>query len=388
MFSALKALLRKPPTIIGISVALAFQLIFSLVWMTAYDGMNERTDKLTVAIVNEDGEAGKAIGEQLAGKLPFHLENMSAEEAKDGLTKRDVQMVVTIPATFSEQLQTAGGKPELSFTINESNPATIKSIMQSAANSIGSALNQNVTLQGTEAVLQQLKLPEQQAHKVAESLSGRVAIKTELLNPVDGMNNQMVPMMLVLASFVGSMIMAMNVQQGFGMLGAAFSKWQKFGARIILNAATAVVVSLVGSSMVMALGGQAAHGMLELWMFQALFLVSFMFLAQMFIMLVGPAGMFLNMFMMSIQLVTSGAMAPRQMLNSFYGFLGEILPASYAVDGLMNLQFGGPAVGRQAAMLALITAICLLVCLVITALRRSKPALQAASVPEPEPEAA
>lgn len=61
MLQALRALFKKPPVIVGIATALMFQVIFSVIWMTAYSGVNDRTKELTVAIVNEDGELSKVL---------------------------------------------------------------------------------------------------------------------------------------------------------------------------------------------------------------------------------------------------------------------------------------------------------------------------------------
>lgn len=51
----LKALLKVRGTYIGISAAILFQLIFFAVWLTAYMGVQDRTDQLSVSIVDEDG---------------------------------------------------------------------------------------------------------------------------------------------------------------------------------------------------------------------------------------------------------------------------------------------------------------------------------------------
>ncbi|MNC51780.1 hypothetical protein D3C75_1010860 [compost metagenome] len=51
--------------------------------------------------------------------------------------------------------------------------------------------------------------------------------------------------------------------------------------------------------------------------------------------------MLFNIAMLSLQLVTSGALVPRFLLNDFYRSFSEVLPATYAVEGLMSLQFGG-----------------------------------------------
>ncbi|MCU4295741.1 ABC transporter, partial [Brevibacterium permense] len=42
MLETFKGLIKKPQTIIGVVMALAFQIIFCLVWMTGYNGVNDR----------------------------------------------------------------------------------------------------------------------------------------------------------------------------------------------------------------------------------------------------------------------------------------------------------------------------------------------------------
>jgi uncharacterized phage infection (PIP) family protein YhgE len=76
-----------------------------------------------------------------------------------------------------------------------------------------------------------------------------------------------------------------------------------------------------------------------------------MFFAQMFLAVFGMAGMFLNMAVLSLQLVTSGTIVPREMLSGVYQWIGRFLPATYSVEGIMNLQFGGVHTGKDAELL-------------------------------------
>ncbi|MFC3746174.1 YhgE/Pip domain-containing protein [Paenibacillus sp. GCM10012306] len=371
MLYALKAYLKKPATIIGIVLLLMFQVIFSIIWMTGYKGINENTSKLSIAIVNEDQGAGAQISEQLASSLPFHMvTGMNLEEAKGSLERREVQMVLQVPSDFSKQLQSQGQQAELRYTINESNPMMIKSVMQSVAAQITATVGKQVTIQGTEAVLKQANVPAAQAQGIAQGVVDKISSNMAFTNPVQGMNNQMVPMMMVLASFVGAMIMGMNFQQATDMIGPGISRWSKFGARVVINVSSAVVVSLIGSSLIAGLGGQHAGGFVSVWLFQALFLLTFMFFAQMFLIVFGMAGMLFNMTLLSLQLVSSGAMVPRELLGDFYQGLSHYLPATYAVDGSMNLLFGGPSVVPDVLLLVAILAVSLLVSLAATGLRK------------------
>lgn len=382
MLQALRAYLKKPPTIIGIVTAMMFQIIFSLVWMSGYQGVNENVKQLKIAVVNEDQGVGKRVEEQLVASLPFRMiSEPSLSRAQEQLNNREVQMVLHLPADFSKQLQAQGQKGRIDYYINESNPALIKSIMQGVANGVTATVGKEAAAMGMQAVLVQANMPTAQAQSVAQGISDKVQSNIESINPVQGMHNQMVPMMMVLASFVGAMIMGMNVQQATAMLGPNFSRWSKFGARVIINVVSAVFIALIGSSLVIAMGGQTAAGFVSLWLFQALFLMAFMFFSQMFLIVFGMAGMLFNIAMLSIQLVSSGAMVPRELLGGFYHTFSEYLPATYAVDGGMNLLFGGPSVSGDAGALVAIMLCCLIVGLAATGLRREgRAAVQPAGV--------
>lgn len=371
MGNALKAFLQKTPTKIGIATAIMFQLIFSIVWMTGYDGVSDNTANLTIAVVNEDAGVGRQLAEQLGQQLPFQIVTESSlDAAKQKLEERSVQMVLHLPPTLSAQLQTPGQKTELQYWINESNPALIKSIMSSVASGVTATVNKQAIAAGAQTVLTQMNVPAAGAQSTAQALSERVTSSIQITNPVSGMNNQMVPMMLVLASYVGSMIMGMNLQQSSNLIGAQVNRWSKFAARAVLNGIAAVVTSLVGTSLVMMLGGQSVHGFMALWGFLALCLLAFLFFSQLFLLLFGNAGMLLNIIALSAQLVSSGAMVPRELLNGFYRGLGDYLPATYAVEGNMNLLFGGPGAAGASWSLLLILLVTAVLGLLVTALRK------------------
>ncbi|PUA35453.1 ABC transporter [Paenibacillus elgii] len=371
MFQALRAYLKKPATIIGIVTAMMFQIIFSLVWMSGYQGVNENVKQLKIAVVNEDQGVGKRVEEQLVSSLPFRMiSEPSLSRAQEKLNNREVQMVLHLPADFSRQLQAQGQKGRIDYYINESNPALIKSIMQGVANGVTATVGKEAAAMGMQAMLVQANMPAAQAQSVAQGISDKVQSNIESVNPVQGMHNQMVPMMMVLASYVGAMIMGMNIQQATAMLGPSFSRWSKFGARVIINVVSAVFIALIGSSLVVAMGGQTAAGFVSLWLFQTLFLMAFMFFSQMFLIVFGMAGMLFNIAMLSIQLVSSGAMVPRELLGGFYYTFSEYLPATYAVDGGMNVLFGGPSVSADAGALVAIMLSCLVVGLAATGLRK------------------
>ncbi|MGO4270603.1 YhgE/Pip domain-containing protein [Paenibacillus sp. TAF58] len=325
-----------------------------------------------MAIVNEDGEFGKSIENQLQSNLPFEIIASTKEQAMDDQLGRDVHLVLTIPPNFGQSLTTPGKQAELSYLINESNPQLTKSVMQTLVTKVTAELNHKAFLQGTQIALQQLKLPAQEASETAQNLLKKVKSNEQLLNPVRGMHNQMVPMMLVLASFVGAMLMAMNLHQATESIGSVLSKWQHVAIRSLITVSAAILISIVGSSVIALLGGQMASGFGTFWLFHCLTLLTFMFFAQTFLTVFGKAGMFVNMAMLSLQLVTSGTIVPKQMLSDFYQSLGQFLPATYAVKGIMNVQFGGLHTGKDVWILFATIVSSLMLTVVVTFLKKQE----------------
>ncbi|MFC0212302.1 YhgE/Pip domain-containing protein [Paenibacillus chartarius] len=381
MGKTFQTVLKQPTTIVGIVIAIVFQLVFSIIWMTGYKGITDNTNKLVIAIVNEDSGLGKTLVEGLSSNLPFQVTKLEQlSDAQQKLDERKFHMVLHVSSDFSKQLQTPGQTAMIHYYINESNPQLIKSVMQSVSTNITAIANKQAIAAGAQAALQQVnpQLPADRAAPIASGLSERVVSDVQSSNKVTGMHNQMVPMMLVLASYVGAMIMAQNVQISMNIAGAQLGKWPVFGVRVVLNIGSAIVVSLVATAMVHALGGQSVVSFATMWGFLALVMVSFMFFAQMFLILFGNAGMILNIIMLSAQLVSSGAMVPRELLNGFYHGISTYLPATYAVEGNMDILFGGPSLGASAISLLLITVVCFGVCVLGVAVRRERRSEQGA----------
>ncbi|AKG34875.1 YhgE/Pip domain-containing protein [Paenibacillus durus] len=370
MMNTVRELLKTKTTIIGIAVALLFQLLFSIIWMTGYEGMSDRVNELSIAVVNEDAQSGAVIAKQLSAGLPVHVETAAdMASARERLDDRDIQMIVHIPADFTSLVAGRDTKASIQYVVNESNPAMIKSIMTSIASQVTAAANKQALTAGAKAVLSQ-GMPTEQAAAMSGQLSERVVSDIQSVNIVNGTNNQMAPMMMVTASFVGAMIMAQNLEVSMTAISARTGRWQRLGARIAITIPAAIIVSLVGTSLVMLLGGQVEQGFFALWGYQTLFVLTFMIVTQTLIMLLGTAGMLINTALLSVQLVSSGAMMPREMLSGFYFNLGSALPATYAIEGLMNLLFGGPGIGGDAAALLIIAAVMAFVMIGTTALRR------------------
>jgi len=369
---AIRHFLKKQTTIAGIITALMFQVIFSVIWMTAYKDVNANVENLHITVVNEDAELGSTILGFLTESIPFQIvEQQQLASAQEQLNERETQLILHIPATLSQNIQSQDSPATLSFYLNESNPAMISTLMNGVADKIVTSVNQQAVGHAVTGVLTNMQMPEQQAAVIGEGLSERVTGEVEVLHPITNMASQMVPMMMVLASYVGAMIMGMNFEQSAMMIGPALNKWKKFAARSLLNVAAAILVSLLGTTLVILLGGQHVEGFVTVWLFQALFVATFMFTAQIFLLLFGVPGMLFNIILLSLQLVSSGAMVPRELLNDFYSGLSLLMPATYAVEGMMNILFGGPGIGAIVSHLLIILGTVIVLGLAAVALKKS-----------------
>lgn len=384
MGSSIAAFLKPATTKVGIITAITFQLLFSIIWMTGYSGVSDNTKNLKIAIVNEDQAMGGKIVQSLQSNLPFQTEVIASnEEAQSKLNLREVQMVMHISPDFSKKLQTPGQTAPITYTVNESNPSMTKSVMQAVAGNITATVNKEAVAAGASAVLTQMnpQLPAEQATQIAQGLASKVSSDIQSTNKVKDMPNQMLPMMLVLASIVGTMIMGMNFSVTTNLLGASLSKTQKMAARIGITVVAAIVVGLISAIMVVSLGGHVDKGFVALWGFESLFLLTFALVAQMFLTLFGNAGMLFNIAMLSLQLVSSGAIVPRELLSDFYHSISNFFPATYAVNGLMNILFGGPGVGSEVGFLFVIAAVALVIDMVVVFAKKVKTAPAVGRVP-------
>lgn len=377
MFNAVKTFLKLSSTRTGILAAIMFQLIFSIVWMTGYSGVSNNINNLKIAVVNEDQGVGANIIGELTGKIPFHVNVVDNKElAEQQLQKREVHMIITIPSGFSQQLQSLDGKTKIEYTINESNPSLIKSIMQETSVKITTQFNQVVTANTTQTFLAMANLPDELANTISQLIKTKVASETIYTNKVKNTANQMIPLMIVLASYVGAMLMAMNMQQSSMTIGSSMSKWEKLRARGLINFVFAFVISFVGSSFILLFGGETQEGFISIWLFQSLLMMTFMFMTQLFVLIFGIPGMVFNILGLSVQLVTSGALIPRELLSNFYFELSEYFPATYAVRGLMNILFGGTGTGDEIMALAIILAITFVLGTVAVWLKKDVPSIK------------
>lgn len=370
MWQSLKKVLSQKTTRMGILAALMFQLIFGLVWMTGYEEVTDNVQNLKVIVLNGNPQIEQKIVANLRTSLPVTVESLENKGAAfERLENREAHMVLEIPSDFAEKLQTPGEQATLRYTLNEANPAMVKSVMTGIIAKITEQVNKEAVGTSVQAALTQVKVPAPQAQGMAAALSERVVADVQTVNPVSSFAHQMVPMMIVLASFVGSMVMGMMVNQSMEALRGTVCKWKRLASWSLINVVAAVLVGLFGASVVVLLGDLSVD-FLALWGFQILSLLTFMFVSMVFVLLLGQPGMVFNIILLSVQLVTSGTMVPRAMLSEFYNGLSKFLPATYVAEGSVNLLFTEGSIASPALNLVWILLVAAVLAVLAVAVRR------------------
>lgn len=354
--NGLKKLLRVRETYLGIIAAVAFQLIFFCVWMTAYDGVNDRTDNLNIAIVNEDALIGEEITNGITHKTPFNVVKYEQiEQAKFDMNARKVDMIVHIPAVFTESFKT-NSTPKITYWINQSNANMSKSLMESSALQLHDQVNQQIfSMQKSEITgtftqqLQALPLHDELANSINENVMNAINVLNDKpikmlvnkTNHIEGFAANFVPLMIIISSFVGAMVMTMQLEAATGFIKEVTTKWELFFARQLINFTTAFLLSFLTMGLMNAFHIQLQQSFLTVYLFQSILFWAFLSLTQVFVLLFGNPGMLLNILALSLQLVTSGVLVPKALLSNSYIKIASFLPATYGTDGYYTILFGG-----------------------------------------------
>lgn len=385
----LKALFHIRETYIGIAATIAFQLIFFTFWMTAYDGINDRADNLTIGFMSEDAGIGQEVINGLQQSLPFTTKDFtSIEQAEKALDQRQITMIIHIPADFTAQLQ-AGKEANIIYSINQANASLVKSMMDGVAKQVTEEVNhtlypvqQGEVLKAFSQQFSQLPLEPNIASKVQDSVAATITgVKDQTVtstiiktNDAKGFAANFVPLMVIISSFVGAMVMIMQHQQAAEIVQHSVSKWSLFFARQLVNIAVAFILPLLTIGLMKLFSISSGESFFTIYLFQAFMFWAFLCLAQVFVIIFGNLGMIFNICALSLQLVTSGVLVPNVMLSDFYHRLASFLPATYGADGYYTIIFGGSSesLTNNSSSLGMIIAVTLAIATIAVALKKPK----------------
>jgi len=324
----------------GIFYAVAMLGIF----LPGYTAIPGSIDKLPIAIINDDkGEYGEMIADQLQENLPFQEINthITNDEAIKKLGKNDLALVVHIPETFSADMQNGEISSSIDFTVNEAGATVVSSTMTSVVTEINNQLSTQFSQQTAQGILMNFNVPEAQATEMAAMIESSYVGNLVTINEIpDGMHNNMLPMFLTMAGYVGAMIAALQLVAAFKESRGKASRKRLF----LYVQLTALIIAVLSSLAAMGIAYlvNQPSGDLFLSMFgqQILnYIVAFNFTA-MFVFLIGEGGMILNIPVLLMQTLANGATISRDMMYAPYEWMSYISPMYYSVQAYFANLYG------------------------------------------------
>ncbi|MCP1160978.1 YhgE/Pip domain-containing protein [Bacillus infantis] len=309
------------------------------IFLPGYSAIPGNVDQMPIAIVNEDaGAYGAQIAGQLQENLPFkEIEtDISNKQAIKDLNHNDLALVVRIPETFSADLQKGEGSTGIDFTINEASATTVSSTMKSVVGEINNQLRSQFSQQTAQGVLMNFNLPEDQAAEMAKKIETAYSGNVISINKIPaGMNNNMLPMFLTMAGYVGAMIGAMQLVAAFRESRGKASKTRLF----LYVQLTALLIAVVSSAVAVGVAylvnepsGDLFFGMAGQQILN--YMVCFNFTAVL-VFLIGEGGMVLNLPILLMQTLANGATISREMMYAPFQWMSHISPMYYSVQAYM-----------------------------------------------------
>ncbi len=362
--------------VMGIFYAVAMLGIF----LPGYAAIPGNLDRMPIAIVNEDtGEYGTGIAKQLKGSLPFEdIEtDITNSSALKGLEKNELALVITIPQNFSDRLQQGKEKPAIDFTINEASATTVSSAISSVVAQINSQLSEQFSAQTAEKILMNVNVPEDQAAGLADQIEHAYEGNIVRINEMpDGMHNNMLPMFLTMAGYVGAMIGAMQLVSAFKAGKGKASRTRLFIYLQLTALLVAVFSSLAATGITYLVNQPDGMFFVSILAHQILnYMVCFNFTAIL-LFLFGEVGMILNIPIMLLQTLANGATIPREMMFAPYQWMSYISPMYYSVQGYFADLYGSVSASPYIWSMAAVGVIAMAVNIAIVAFVHKPVALE------------
>lgn len=335
------------------------------IFLPGYTAIPGNMDQLPIAIVNEDtGEVGAQIAESLKGQLPFEeiKTNISNKAALEDLEDNELALVIHIPEAFSANLQNGDVSSSIDFTVNEASATVVASTMNQVVSQINTQLSTQFSQQTAEGILMNLNVPEEQAQEMAEQIENSYVGNIVTINDIpDGMHNNMLPMFLTMALYVGAMIAAMQLVGAFKANRGKATKTRLFVYVQVTAIIIGILAGLISAAIAFGINDVSGEMFIQIWGQQILnYWVSFNFTATV-IFLFGEAGMLLNIPVLLFQTIANGATLSRDLMYAPYEWASYISPMYYSVQAYFANIFGSTSVSPYLIGLTLVGLVAMLI---------------------------
>ena len=338
-----KQFIKSKGAIASIFMGIFYAVAMLGIFLPGYTALPGNMDELKIALVNDDkGEASAQIATQLQESLPFKEidTDLTNKKALKELEKNEYALVIHIPENFSEDAQSGKGT-NIDFTVNEASATMVSSAMSSVVTEINKQLSTSFSQQTAQGILMQFNVPEEQAKELATQIENSYTGNYVVMNDVpNGMHNNMLPMFITMASYVGAMIAAMQLVGSFKANRGKASKTRLF-IYVQLTALIIAILSMVATLIIsFSITDIDLDILLPVAGQQILVYMAAFNLCAIPIFLVGEGGMVLNIPILLMQTLANGATMPRAMMYAPYEWMSYISPMYYSVQAYLSTMFG------------------------------------------------
>ncbi|MCY7688859.1 ABC transporter permease [Bacillus altitudinis] len=356
----------------GIFYAIAMLGIF----LPGYAAIPGNVDKLSIAIVNDDGgKYGAEVAEQLKEKLPFKdiQTDLTNKQALKELKEKNLSLVVHIPTTFSNNLQKGETSSSIDFTLNEAGASSVTSTIKSVITKVNDQLSAQFSKQTAQSVLMNINVPKGQAAELSKKIEtayvGHVVTVNEMPT---GMNNQNLPMFLAMAGYVGAMIGGMQLVEAYRTCSQKASKTRLFIYVQLTAVLIAVLSSLAGTGIVYLVNEPSGDLFFSIVGHQFIQYMVFFNFTAIFVFLFGEIGMMINIPILLIQTISNGAVLNRDMMFAPYEWMSHISPMYYSVQAYFAKLYGNISAAPNMWSMVAVGAVALLINIIIVSFHQSK----------------
>ena len=326
----------------SVFMGIFYAVMMLVIFLVGYSALPGNMDELKIAIVNDDkGASGEQIAAQLGESLPFEIQdNYSNEKALQKLEDNKLALVIHIPENFTENAQ-KGESAQIDFTVNEASATMVSSSMNSIVSEINKQLSASFSTQTAQGILMSMNVPEEQAAAMAAQIENAYVGNYIITNDIpDGMHNNMLPMFLTMACYVGAMIAAMQLVQAYKQNRGKASRFKLFGY-VQLSAFIIAIVSTIFALIVTYLISDLnTDTIVKVAAQQILLYMAAFNVCAIFTFLIGEAGMILNIPVLLSQTIANGATMPRDMMYGYFDVVSYITPMYHSVNSYYAVMFG------------------------------------------------
>ncbi|WP_088104082.1 YhgE/Pip domain-containing protein [Halalkalibacter urbisdiaboli] len=351
-------LIKQKTSLMALGSLLIFQLVFGIVWLTSYSQVQDKMIDLPVGVVIENEQLESVI--DFESQVDLNIQRFEhLDLAAAALQDKQIYLLIHLTDEFAQSVMNPQESPVINYYVNDANPLIVSSVTNRIEATFTSTVNDLVKVSNANYVVEQLNVQDENKGNIVNVITKGVNSSEARLNEINTFSEQMIPLMMILAAFTGSMVMAMFMNQSVTNLKTRnCCKWRLYLSWLLINVVCSLFIGLVSSLLVLISELSINDfSFFSFWMFQTITLLTFMLLTSFFVVLFGQLGMAFNIFLLSAQLVTSGTLVPQLFLTNFYEGLSEFLPATYVAEGIYRILFTDLGVVNEVQSLVTISGI-------------------------------